>query len=62
MKRNHTRYTNAIISEKEKFCTGCYKHRNTKDSKWKVSVTGKTKRWLCNSCYTNIKGEKHGRK
>jgi molybdenum cofactor biosynthesis enzyme MoaA len=54
MKRDQSRYINAILDTTEKFCSGCYRFRATKEGKWKVAVSGNTKRWICINCYNNI--------
>ena len=54
MKRDQSRYINAILNVAEKFCSGCYRFRITKGGKWKVAVSGKTRRWICINCYNKI--------
>ena len=54
MKRDQSRYINAILDTTEKFCSGCYRFRATKEGKWKVAVSGNTKRWICINCYNKI--------
>jgi len=54
MKRNESKYMDAALDITEKFCSGCYKFRATKDGKWKETKLGKAKRWICINCYNNI--------
>jgi len=50
MKRDYTKFIDANING-TKYCSSCSKHRDTSGGKYKVSMNGKSQRWVCSECY-----------
>jgi len=51
MRPDRTRYIDAVLESDSKFCSSCNRHRKTVDGKWKVAVSGNSRRWMCGACY-----------
>lgn len=33
-----------------RFCSACSRHKHSQDGKWKVTLNGQNRRWLCKDC------------
>jgi len=50
MKSDQTRFIDAEEIEGTRFCSNCNRHKYTHGGKYKISVNGKSQRWICKSC------------